>query len=95
MQDIHPKRIKPKSREISFTHSLLPSCQIYLKFLPCVVQIFETIWQLSCHWPLCGEFTGHPHKGPVTRKMFPFAEVIMIATAPDTQVQLINTVSGR
>ena len=31
-------------------------------------------------WPLCGEFTGHrwiPHKGPVTRKMFPFDDVIM------------------
>ena len=31
-------------------------------------------------WPLCGEFTGYrlPHKGPVTRKMFPFDDVIMI-----------------
>ena len=42
------------------------------------------------HWPLCGEFTSHrfvwgihqspvnsPHKGPVTRKMFPFHDVIM------------------
>ena len=31
-------------------------------------------------WPLCGEFTGtaeFPHKGPVTRKMFPFDDVIM------------------
>ena len=27
------------------------------------------------HWPLCGEFT--PHKWPVTRKMFPFDDVIM------------------
>ena len=34
------------------------------------------------HWPLCGEFTGDrwiPRtKGPVTRKMFPFDDVIMI-----------------
>ena len=33
------------------------------------------------HWPLCGEFTGgpvnSPHKWPVTRKMFPFDDVIM------------------
>ena len=33
------------------------------------------------HWPLCGEFTGDrwipPHKWPVTRKMFPFDDVIM------------------
>ena len=32
------------------------------------------------HWPLCREFTGDrwisPHKGPVTRKMFPFDDVI-------------------
>ena len=26
------------------------------------------------HWPLCG---NSPHKGPVTRKMFPFDDVIM------------------
>ena len=41
------------------------------------------------HWPLCGEFTGgggggggpvnSPHKWPVTRKMFPFDDVIMRA----------------
>ena len=41
----------------------------------------------SRHWPLCGEFTGErgihrwpvnsPHKGPLTRKMFPFDDVIM------------------
>ena len=34
------------------------------------------------HWPLCVEFTGgpvnSPHKGPVTRKMFPFDDVIII-----------------
>ena len=40
------------------------------------------------HWPLCGEFTGDrwiprrgpvnsPHKWPVTRKLFPFDDVIM------------------
>ena len=31
------------------------------------------------HWPLWGEFTGEfPHKWPVTRKMFPFHDVIML-----------------
>ena len=31
------------------------------------------------HWPLCGELIGEfPHKRPVTRKMFPFDDVIMI-----------------
>ena len=33
------------------------------------------------HWPLCGAFTGDrwipPHKWPVTRKMFPFDDIIM------------------
>ena len=30
------------------------------------------------HWPLCGEFTwDSPHKWAVTRKKFPFDEVIM------------------
>ena len=33
----------------------------------------------SHHWPLWGEFTGDfPHKGPVTQKMFPFDDVIML-----------------
>ena len=34
------------------------------------------------HWPLCGEFTGDnsPHKGPVTRKIFTFDNVVMIAS---------------
>ena len=41
------------------------------------------------YWPLCGEFTGDrwihrwpvnsPHKGLVTRKMFPFDDVIMLS----------------
>ena len=34
-----------------------------------------------CHWPLRGEFTGDRwiplHKGPVTRKKFPFDDIIM------------------
>ena len=34
--------------------------------------------QAPRHWPLWGESTGDcPHKGPVTRKMFPFDDVIM------------------
>ena len=36
------------------------------------------------HWPLWGEFTGwpvnSPHEGPVTRKMFPFDDVIRLQT---------------
>ena len=43
------------------------------------VQIKENI-KAPHHWPLCGEFTGDvnsPHKRPVTRKMFPFDDVIM------------------
>ena len=36
-------------------------------------QLEENIKALR-HWPLWGEF---PHKGPVTRKMFPFDDVIM------------------
>ena len=42
-------------------------------------QIKENI-KAPRHWPLCGEFTepvNSPHKGPVTRKMFPFDDVIM------------------
>ena len=43
-------------------------------------QIKENI-KAPRHWPLCGEFTGGrripPHKWPVTRKMFPFDDVIM------------------
>ena len=34
-----------------------------------------------CHWPMCGEFTGtdkFPAQRPVTRKMFPFHDVIML-----------------
>ena len=40
-------------------------------------QMKENIKALR-HWPLCGEFTGDcPHKEPVTRKLFPFDDVIM------------------
>ena len=48
------------------------------------VQIKENI-KAPRHWPLCGEFTGDrwlpPHKGPITRKMFPFDDVIMNISA--------------
>ena len=43
-------------------------------------QIKENM-KASRHWPLCGEFNGDrwipPHKRPVTRKMFPFDDVII------------------
>ena len=43
---------------------------------------FKENTKVPHHWPLWGEFTGHrwnsPHKGPITRKMFPFDDVIMI-----------------
>ena len=29
------------------------------------------------HWPLWGESVEFPHKGPVTRKMFPFDDAFM------------------
>ena len=42
------------------------------------VQIKENI-KVPRHWPLWGESTGDhsPNKGPVTRKIFPFDDVIM------------------
>ena len=44
------------------------------------MQIKENI-KAPRHWPLCGEFTrgpvNSPHKWPVTRKMFPFDDIIM------------------
>ena len=46
---------------------------VYSTFIQ--AQVKENI-KAPRHWPLCGEFTGH--KGPVTRKMFPFDDVIMI-----------------
>ena len=41
-------------------------------------QIKENI-KVPRHWPLCGELTrmNSPHKWPVTRKMFPFDDVIV------------------
>ena len=48
--------------------------QLYIQ-----TQIKENIKALR-HWPLCGDFTGPVnslHKWPVTRKMFPFDDVIM------------------
>ena len=33
--------------------------------------------QSSRHWPLCGPVNS-PHKGPVTREMFPFDDVIIL-----------------
>ena len=48
-------------------------------------QIKENI-KAPRHWPLCGEFTGDrwiPHnKWPVTRKMFPFDDVIFFVNKP-------------
>ena len=35
------------------------------------------------HWPLCGEFTGD--KWPVTRKMFPFDDVIVGTKSSSTR----------
>ena len=36
--------------------------------------------RVTSHWPLCGEVAGigkFPYKRPITRKMFPFDDVIM------------------
>ena len=44
-------------------------------------QIKENI-KAPRHWPLCGEFAGDsPNKWPVTRKMFPFDDVIMVGAS--------------
>ena len=51
------------------------------------VQIKENI-KAPRHWPLCGEFTG-PHKWPVTRKMFPFHDVIMMSCDFCTSVVVV------
>ena len=84
MQDIHPKRILN---------------QIYLNFLPCPEQIFDTILTAELSLAFVRGIHQSPvnslHEGPVTRKMFPFDDVIMIATVPETQVRLRNTVWGR
>ena len=44
---------------------------------------------------ICGEFTGSPHKWPVTRKMFPFDDVIMLSNDPMIKLQWIfNQISN-
>ena len=44
-------------------------------------QIKENI-KAPRHWPLCGEYhrspVNSPHKWPVTRKLFPFDDVVML-----------------
>ena len=41
-------------------------------------RLFKEIIKAPRHWPLCGEFTGDRWiQWPVTRKMFPFDDVIM------------------
>ena len=39
--------------------------------------LYQRKHQTPRHWPLCG---NSPHKWPVTRKMFPFDDVIMTAS---------------
>ena len=62
-----------KNPTMNTTHDCLlePSIQ---------AQITENI-KAPRHWPLCGEFTGDQwiplHKWPVTRKRFPFDDVII------------------
>ena len=49
---------------------------VYSTVCPGVDEKYQTLR----HWPLWGEFTGDrwiPHKGPVTRKLFLFDDVIM------------------
>ena len=48
------------------------------------VQIKENI-KAPRHWPMRGEFTGD--KKPVTRKMFPFDDVIMHSSADELPEQ--------
>ena len=55
-----------------------PACRLFTQpFIQ--TQIKENI-KAPRHWPLCGNSPGQvtsPHKGPVTRKMFLFDDVIM------------------
>ena len=57
-------------------------------------QIKENI-KAPCHWPSCGEFTGDRwiprHKWPVTRKMFPFDDVIMNGLIPNLRTTITWT----
>ena len=56
-----------------------PASRLFTQFIQ--VQIKENI-KAPRHWPLCGEFTGGrripPHKWPVTRKMFPFDDDVIM-----------------
>ena len=55
------------------------------------MQIKENI-KAPRHWPLCGEFTGHrwiPRTNGQTRKMFPFDDVIMIASESSIQLHVL------
>ena len=67
-------------------------------------QIKESI-KAPCHWPLWGEFTGgggggggpvnFPQERPVTRKMFPFDDVIMDWSMPSVQVNRRSLVGNK
>ena len=54
-------------------------------FLSDLAQIKENI-KAPRHGPLWGEFTSS-HKGPVTRKMFPFDDVIMVIHMIENRVK--------
>ena len=39
--------------------------------------VYSTVYiKASRHWPLCGGIHRGPHKWPVTRKMFPFDDIM-------------------
>ena len=54
----------------------------------------------SRHWSLCREFIIHrwplnsTHKWPVTRKMFPFDDVIMLVTRNTVRVWYLTLIAG-
>ena len=56
-------------------------------------QIKENI-KAPRHWPLWGESTGDPKKGPVTRKMFPFDVVIMLSQITENSTVCPTACSG-
>ena len=80
-----PKVTKPLSEPIS-TNTQWGS--VALAMASQITIVYSTVYsgtdqgkhQTPLNWPLCGEFTGDrwiPHKWTITRKMFPFDDVIM------------------
>ena len=83
--------LKPKSRQMSFAHTLLFRCQIVSKFapstavqLPCSVQICKTVWQMKwASW-------AHEFSRDLSWMRFEFRADIQIALAPVEEVRCVT-----